>query len=230
MLALAAAPDGTLWIGTAGGGLVAHDRAGFATRTTAHGMPSDRVQALAGDARGVAWAGTDRGLARVTPDGTIRVFGRADGLPHDEIVSVFAVPGAVHVGTRAGMARIEGDDVRVFAAGEGAPAGDVRSIAAAGDGGLWVGVNGGGVVHFDGHTFRALDARLTMAQVLARRRGFAWRRLDRYERWRAAPLEGRPARDAEQRERATARTSSGPCTSTRPVACGPARTAAACST
>lgn len=65
-----ASRDGALWFGTGGGGLHRLDRNGTIARWTAetHGLPSDTVLALAFDADGVLWIGTDAGLARF--DGT----------------------------------------------------------------------------------------------------------------------------------------------------------------
>jgi ligand-binding sensor domain-containing protein/CheY-like chemotaxis protein len=60
-----ASRDGVLWFGTGGGGLHRLDRDGRITRyTTAEGLPSDTVLALAFDRDGGLWIGTDAGLAR----------------------------------------------------------------------------------------------------------------------------------------------------------------------
>ncbi len=60
-----ASRDGALWFGTADGGLHRRDRDGRISRyTSADGLPSDTVLALAFDRAGRLWIGTDAGLAR----------------------------------------------------------------------------------------------------------------------------------------------------------------------
>jgi len=60
-----ASRNGALWFGTADGGLHRLDASGRITRWThADGLPSDTILALAFDAGGTLWIGTDAGLAR----------------------------------------------------------------------------------------------------------------------------------------------------------------------
>jgi len=61
-----ASRGGDLWFGTGGGGLHRLGNDGKITRwtTEAGGLPSDTILALAFDAAGVLWIGTDAGLAR----------------------------------------------------------------------------------------------------------------------------------------------------------------------
>ena len=57
--------DGALWIGTEGGGLVRYAQGQFRSWTTREGLSNDFVRALAEDAHGTIWAGTDNGLLRL---------------------------------------------------------------------------------------------------------------------------------------------------------------------
>ena len=51
MLALCEGRDGSLWIGTYGGGLSRFKDGTFTTYTTANGLPDDTVRALSGGSR-----------------------------------------------------------------------------------------------------------------------------------------------------------------------------------
>jgi diguanylate cyclase (GGDEF)-like protein len=67
--ALAETPDGAVWVGTTGRGLVRIDREGgirvFRNGPGLGSLPDDRVGALGVDHAGVLWVGTWRGLARL---------------------------------------------------------------------------------------------------------------------------------------------------------------------
>jgi len=167
MLSLAAAHDGALWIGTAGSGLLRHDRGAFRSFTMRDGLPSDRVQAIAVDRAGNAWAGTNAGLARIDPAGKVSVHNRANGFPSDEILSIAATDaGDVWIGTPAGLVRIQSDKLRVYGTADGLPVPVVRVVRPARRGGVWVGTPAG-IVHYDGTQFRPLDARLSKTPVTA---------------------------------------------------------------
>ncbi len=84
--------DGTLWFGTAGGGLVRYRGERFVAVTTAHGLPDDVIYAVVPDGLGGLWVSSNRGIFRVdrsdlnaVADGraplvTTDVIGAADGL------------------------------------------------------------------------------------------------------------------------------------------------------
>ncbi len=75
------------------------------------------------DRRGDVWIALNRGgLARRSSDGRLRVFGRADGLPSEEVLSVHEdAAGALWVGTRGGLVLVRGDSLVAFTAAEGLP-------------------------------------------------------------------------------------------------------------
>lgn len=75
--------DGTLWIGTHGGGLNRLDRntGTFTTIDAADGLPSNIIYSILEDDAGMLWLGTHHGLCRFDPaTGAIRKYGRRDGL------------------------------------------------------------------------------------------------------------------------------------------------------
>lgn len=82
------APDGTIWLGSNGGG-VFHATASeggwnFRGYSSVQGLSSDQVRGLAVDPQGNVWVSTVRGLNRLSPkNGSIVPFFREDGLPGD---------------------------------------------------------------------------------------------------------------------------------------------------
>ena len=68
--AFASALDGSIWMGTAGGGVTRYRDGSFTTITIADGLPSDLIRALHVDRDGWLWIGTEgHGLARLDPRG-----------------------------------------------------------------------------------------------------------------------------------------------------------------
>jgi ligand-binding sensor domain-containing protein len=58
--------DGTVWIGSTGGGLVRWRDGRFATLTTRQGLINDSIEQILGDGSGNIWIGTQLGLMRVS--------------------------------------------------------------------------------------------------------------------------------------------------------------------
>lgn len=79
--------------------------------TTADGLPSNWITALAPAPEGRLWVGTgDAGLFLWEPGrGVVRGYRASDGLPSDEVVSVAVYAGKVHAGTATGLAVLSGD-------------------------------------------------------------------------------------------------------------------------
>src|SRR5690606_36925676 len=87
VFALHESADGTLWVGTYGGGIARFDRASgrFRRYTTDDGLPSNSVYGILEDASRRLWISTNRGLARFDPaTGHFHTFGARDGLQSDE--------------------------------------------------------------------------------------------------------------------------------------------------
>lgn len=113
------APDGTLWIGTFGGGLyrLSADRASGARWTLGDGpdVAANRILSLTRTSDGSLWIGTQGGGAfRLDPDGgRPRRWTSADGLPHDHVQAILEDErGAVWVSTSAGLGRYAPRDDR----------------------------------------------------------------------------------------------------------------------
>jgi ligand-binding sensor domain-containing protein len=79
--------------------------------TLFHGLPSNRVRAIAQDAEGAMWFGTDGGLAKY--DGRRTQAITADGLPQGRVLALrLDTEGALWVGTEAGATRFVGGEFR----------------------------------------------------------------------------------------------------------------------
>lgn len=88
--------------------------------TTKDGLPSNRIQAIAQERRtGEIWIGTDRGLARFFPDGSVN-YDTASGLGNSDIFSI-TIDDAdrKYVGTGFGITRIDGVNFESFQPSEG---------------------------------------------------------------------------------------------------------------
>jgi ligand-binding sensor domain-containing protein/signal transduction histidine kinase len=105
--------EGRLWVGSASGGLIRVDdpaasRPVFVTYSTAHGLSSNAVTRITEDLQGRIYAGTGRGIDRLTPStGRIRHFTTADGLAPGAIRAALRdKSGALWFGTLQGLSRL----------------------------------------------------------------------------------------------------------------------------
>lgn len=85
------------------------------TFNASNGLPSSRVLCVLAADDGSVWAGTDRGLARLT-DGQWTTLGKRDGLAHDGILSLAQDPdsGDVWIGTLGGLSRYSAGRIDTF--------------------------------------------------------------------------------------------------------------------
>lgn len=104
---------GRLWVGTVGGGLLRVDdpsaeRPVFASYTTAEGLSSNNVRAITEDAAGRIYAGTVRGVDRLSPEtGRIKHYTLADGLADDFVTVAFRDrQGTLWFGTQNGLSKL----------------------------------------------------------------------------------------------------------------------------
>ena len=93
MQAIHADAEGTLWVGTDGGGLSRFKGGRFVHYTTRHGLFDDFISRILEDDQGNLWMGSNRGIFRVGrhelddfADGRVRSitsisYGVADGMP-----------------------------------------------------------------------------------------------------------------------------------------------------
>jgi len=146
--ALAASPNGTLWVGfrKPGPGLglqrIADGRWQSFDTPTFHGS-SLLVGSLFVDRDGVLWVGTlSRGLYRVHGD-VVDHFDRANGLSDDAVYDLTQDrEGSIWVVTARGVDRFADAPVTSVSVADGLCMEDVTSLLASRDGSIWVGGNG----------------------------------------------------------------------------------------
>ncbi len=85
---LLASANGTLWIGTEGGGLISYSDGVFRSWSKAQGLTSAYVRALRQDRKGDIWIGTDDGLFRLHNRRIERMDGR-NGMPPISVHAIY---------------------------------------------------------------------------------------------------------------------------------------------
>ena len=135
-------PPGALWVGTDDAGLARYqDQMLVPAKAINAKLPSLLLRAIVSDAAGNLWLGSTEGVSRIAPDGSVRNFGIADGLP-GTIVFAFApsLDGGMWVSTLQGVAKISDDTVSVLAGTRGD---DARALYEDPAGQLWIGERNG---------------------------------------------------------------------------------------
>ncbi len=149
VLALCETPDGTIWIGTNGGGLLSLKSGKFQRYQAPEHLPSNIITSLACDtALGRLWIGTRKGLCKLElQTGKFTTYTTSNGLPSNSInVVCIDSRGAVWVGTDLGLWQLQNGVVSVYRHNAGqAPIPDnfVRTICEDRDGRIWIGTNTG---------------------------------------------------------------------------------------
>ncbi|HEX8386997.1 MAG TPA: ATP-binding protein, partial [Rubricoccaceae bacterium] len=147
--ALLADPEGSLWAGSSGGGLVRLRDGRFTPFGAPEGLGADGTLAVAADPAGGVWAATSGGgVAHIDSGRVVRRLTTADGLPSDDVSTVLATrDGAVWAGfSGAGLCRWDGPaSGRTVCYGEadGLPVPFVLALFEDPAGTLWVGTDGG---------------------------------------------------------------------------------------
>ncbi len=134
--------DGTLWIGTEGGGLVRYREGHFREFTALDGLSDNVVRAIFEDRDGLLWVGTDRGLFQLHGERLVRVDA-ADSIPE---LSVHAITqdrsGAIWVGGTL-LLRILAGKAQVYRVPFRGQSQRIKSILQTTDGTIWVGAVSG---------------------------------------------------------------------------------------
>jgi ligand-binding sensor domain-containing protein len=145
--ALAETRDGSLWLGTRGGGLARRWNGEWTTYTTKDGLASNSVTSLLEDRQGSLWIGTDGGGVSRLTNGLFQSFTPRDGLASLMVFTIVQdANGGVWLGTDVGVSHWEGNRFRSYARQEGWPKADIRALLWDRAGRLWAGTNGAGLI------------------------------------------------------------------------------------
>ncbi len=148
--ALAIQSDGTLWVGTLGGGLSRHDGTEWQTFALRDGLPGKDVFALAFDPKGGLWGATNDGLARF--DGAVWQTFRVESESGSQKVLDLAVEqdGNLWAVTEDGLFQFDGDALVPFDTPDEFRIADITTVGIDARGALWIGTVDSGVATFDG--------------------------------------------------------------------------------
>lgn len=106
--------NGNIWLGTTNG------PARYSVKTQKLDLPYPQLQssiiyAFLQDRSGAVFFGTDKGVIEISPDGSMRVIGAADGLSNDKVRVLFQDErGTVWVGTLKGLFYLDGNRASCF--------------------------------------------------------------------------------------------------------------------
>ncbi len=176
--ALAADPDGSLWIGCdVPSGLLRYRNGKFQAVAPSFGLPSRAFRTLLVDSRGALWIGGDGGLARFDHGRISQMF---TGSTESNVHVIFEYPaGTVWAGANDGLHRFDGASQRVYTTRDGLLDNSIWGLAPAPNGGIWVGTHQGGLTELRDGSFRTYTSRdgLTpggVTSLLSDRDGSLW--------------------------------------------------------
>ncbi|MGD0201606.1 MAG: two-component regulator propeller domain-containing protein, partial [Bryobacteraceae bacterium] len=165
--ALAAGPDGALWIGTIPGGLSVLRHGRFHTYTTRDGLTHNSVISLRVDRDANVWIGTDGGGLNRYAGGRFTSYQTRDGLSNQVIRCIVEdSEGSLWVGTAGGgINRLKDTRLTVRTMREDLPSDMVHSISQDAQGNIWMGT-GNGLVRITAGLLTHFTARNGLASDL----------------------------------------------------------------
>jgi ligand-binding sensor domain-containing protein/signal transduction histidine kinase len=142
--ALCAGKDGSLWIGTDGGGLIRLYNGVFSAFTTTNGLAGDKILVISESGDDSLWIGTTTGMSRYR-NGRFRTYTTRDGLLSDVVRYVYEdQEKSLWIATGKGLNRLKQDGtLAAFVMPNGLPNNSVRVICQDRGGRTWVGSNNG---------------------------------------------------------------------------------------
>jgi ligand-binding sensor domain-containing protein/signal transduction histidine kinase len=144
-----ASADGSVWLGSYGGGIYRLLNGTWTTYGRAEGLSNLYVFTLFEDRQKNLWAGLRSGLFRFRNG----QFERVPGMSAGAFLTLFEDrEGVIWIGSNNGLGRFKDGSISVFSQAAGVPPRDIRTIAQDADGRIWIAVRDGGL-------FREVDGR-----------------------------------------------------------------------
>ncbi len=178
--AIAEAPDGSLWVGTRGTGLVHLEGRRLTRYTTAQGLSGNSISSVLVDRHGTVWVATvTAGLDRLE-GGRVVSFHAGDGLGTNAVFSLFEDrSGDIWIGTfGGGVTRFSAGRFQTFTTRDGLAHDVVMSTYQDAEGTFWFATRGGLSRYRDGRftTFRQKSGLFHDAaqRVLEDGHGYLW--------------------------------------------------------
>jgi signal transduction histidine kinase/ligand-binding sensor domain-containing protein len=142
---------GALWFGTPHGlGRLHGER--LDRFTSRDGLSDDRISAIHEDRDGNLWVGTARGLNRRSPSGAWTRLTMSDGLSDDDVRCLMEDDeGNLWVGTADGLNAVSDGRFITYGRLEGLKEPAASAVAAARDGGVWIGLESGQLARLRGN-------------------------------------------------------------------------------
>lgn len=142
--ALCADHNGTLWIGTDGGGMLSYRDGVFQTLTPSNGLAGDAVRVIFEGKDYSLWIGTTTGMSQYK-EGHFRNYSHADGLMSDVVNYIYEDRDEnLWIATGQGLNRLrQGGAMDFFPMQNGLPNDSVRGICQDKGGRVWIGSNNG---------------------------------------------------------------------------------------
>jgi PAS domain S-box-containing protein len=143
--------EGTLWIGSWGGGLTRFSRGRFDTYTKSDGLGDDIVNAITQDRDGHIWIGTGGGGLDVWKDGKFTAYTTKQGLSHNRVLALYpSRDGSLWIGSDGGLDRLRDGKVAAPAQPKDLKKNGVFALYEDEQGVLWIGSNHGLYSYKDG--------------------------------------------------------------------------------
>ena len=174
--------DGSLYVGTMGGGLIRLRGDQLSVIGESNGLPNRNVHTLLETSDGSLWIGTYAGLAQLNGD-RIKIFPH-EQLPDPSITALAEdTTGRLWIATPGGLASLKNGQVTRHQSSQGFPSKVILSMYGRRDGSVWMGTEGEGLFRYEnGKVTKDADAGLAAARVNAvyeDRRGTLWLGTDR---------------------------------------------------
>lgn len=147
---IAETPDGTLWFGSSGGGLLRIGPEEDGVLTPRHGLLSSTIYGLGVDREGNLYVGQNQGLSKLPPDhrafehftATSRA-GEPPALPAASVTDVLVDGERLWIGGPGGLATLApGTPIETIRAKDGLPTNEIYAIGSDERGAVWLGLNG----------------------------------------------------------------------------------------